>query len=101
MRRAFFVLALLSCGAQRGHCEDFHGRSCSDNCPELRAGYQWAQDQNAHDPYLCTGHTTGFDQGCGAYVEEAGSAPPPPPQQGGSDSQDDDRRDDESGDHSR
>jgi hypothetical protein len=68
--------------------EDFRGRSCIDGCPDMKAGYKWAQEQDVRDPYQCLGRTRDFEQGCSAYALEAGAKMPPPKKQraGGSDS---------------
>ncbi|MFT3733174.1 MAG: hypothetical protein QM780_17440 [Hyphomicrobium sp.] len=82
MRKSLvFIPALYLLSAQGAHCEDFHGQNCFDGCPEMKAGYKWAQDQDAHDPYLCIGRTRDFEKGCSAYVLEAGPKMPPPKQQ--------------------
>jgi hypothetical protein len=68
--------------------EDFRGRNCIDGCPDMKAGYKWAQEQDVRDPYQCLGRTRDFEQGCSAYALEAGAKMPPPKRQraGGSDS---------------
>ncbi len=78
MQRSLLISALYLLSVQGLHCEDFRGRNCVDGCPNLKAGYKWAQDNDAHDPYLCLGQGREFEQGCNAYVLEAGPAPPPP-----------------------
>lgn len=78
MRKILLISALYFLGVQGLHCEDFHGRNCVDGCPEMKDGYKWAQDNDARDPYLCIGRSRDFEQGCGAYVIEAGPKIPPP-----------------------
>lgn len=77
MRKALLIPALYLLSAQSLHSEDFHGQNCVDGCPDMKTGYKWAKDQDAHDPYLCIGHSREFDQGCSAYVLEAGPKIPP------------------------
>lgn len=73
----FILTIVLQTGVARA--EDFHGLPCYDGCGSLKEGYYWAQENNAHDPYACSGHGAEFEKGCSMYVYEAGPAPPPPP----------------------
>lgn len=75
--RKYLIPALYLLGIQSLHCEDFHGQSCIDGCPELKQGYKWAQEQDTHDPYACLGRSQDFYKGCSAYVLEAGPKMPP------------------------
>jgi hypothetical protein len=99
MQKSLLISVLYMLSVQSLHCEDFRGQNCVDGCPEMKAGYKWAQENDAHDPYLCNGHSRDFEQGCSAYVLEAGPAPPPPKKKDNSDLGDtgDDNRGNDSG----
>lgn len=77
MRRAIITAAFAVLSTSALHSEDFHGRNCIDGCPDLKAGYQWAQEQDIHDPYQCLGRSREYQEGCNAAVLEAGPKMPP------------------------
>ena len=74
--RSLIISVFLSVPYQ-ARCENFHGISCNDGCPDVKAGYDLARDQNTRDPYLCSGHSSDFYRGCMQYIYEAGPANPP------------------------
>jgi hypothetical protein len=78
------VVTIMFAGPVRA--EDFRGRNCIDGCPDMKAGYKWAQEQDVRDPYQCLGRTRDFEQGCSAYALEAGAKMPPPKKQRAGDS---------------
>jgi hypothetical protein len=76
VKASLLCTTLLLC-AGTASSDEFHGYACYDGCPELKAGYKWAEDQDVRDPYACGGKSMEFNKGCAAYVYERGPAPPP------------------------
>ena len=49
----------------------FGGYACTRDCSGHEAGYRWAEMNGIDDPWLCSGNSQSFIEGCQAYVEEA------------------------------
>lgn len=82
MKIALFTIPLLFLAmtfhAEHARSEDFRGLNCYDGCPQIKAGYEWAQQHDTRDLSTCMGKGADFEKGCARYVYEAGPAPPPP-----------------------
>ncbi|SEN92092.1 hypothetical protein SAMN05216404_108141 [Nitrosospira multiformis] len=48
----------------------FMGYTCTIDCSGHEAGYEWAEENDIHDPDDCGGNSDSFIEGCIAYAEE-------------------------------